>query len=139
MSAEAGALRVLRASLDRSVAMWVLLWTSYHCHIDRLTKMLEESDPHVFASVPGPVGPAVVSQAVMKGEINRLMKRSAPKGFYEQTKTSQDNPTREGVPLWSWFLRLVVQSNLFYLKDTQSERVWACLSMFERVWAYFRR
>lgn len=109
MAQEHAALRTLAAKKDRSVPVYVLLWTSFRCKVNNDCK--KGSGP--FFEYQGDN---------LKTLINASLKKSAPKGFCELTHTAQSRRTKEGIPLFLFFHRLVVQSPIFVVRDTGGKR-----------------
>lgn len=109
MAQEHAALKTLAAKKDRSVPVYVLLWTSFRCKVDNDCK--KGSGP--FFEYQGDH---------LKRLMNASLKKSAPKGFCELTHTAQSRRTKEGIPLFLFFHRLVVQSPIFCVRETGGKR-----------------
>lgn len=92
MAQEHRALKTLAASKTRSVPTYALLWTSFRCKLDHDCRF--EDGPYFDQKTPS------------KDQINASLKKSAPKGYYEQTHTSQSRRSKEGIPLFLFFHRL---------------------------------
>ena len=109
MSAEVDALRVLRASLASTVVMWIRLWTSFRCLINRAASIPERA---ILASTSGPLGEC--DDAELKRVLVKCMTYSSPKGFKERSPLSQRYRRVEGIPLWTEWHRLVIQNEYMY-------------------------
>ena len=118
MSAEANALRVLRASKASTVPFYCLLWTSFRCHVN---SALVSGKPSALLSVSGPAPPAVHADE-LKAELTRCMRRSSPKGFRGTSSNAKWYQRSEGVPLWTGWHRLLIVNDWFYLAQTGDNR-----------------
>ena len=122
MSAEAKALQVLRARKDSTVVMWVLLWTSFRCLIDRASRS-NEAALQILNSSSDPVeafGHDDLDD--LKIVLTRCMRHSSPKGFSGTSSSAKYYQRTEGVPLWMQWHQLMRRNEYFYLQQTTDGR-----------------
>ena len=113
MAAEVEALRLVLAKKNQSssVPMSVRLWSSFHAKMDvcirdgsgvfcRGNEDEDECEDLVFL-------------------LNTALKKSSPAGFSGSTKTAQSARKQQGVPMFLFFHRLVVQNSVFEVRKTK--------------------
>ena len=111
MAAEVEALRQAVAKYKHTtVPMNVRLWSSFHAKLD--------------ASVRTGGGLFCRTQTEAEDEdlrqpLNTLLKKSAPVGFSGSTDAAQAARTKQGVPMFLLYHRLVVRSTVFEVRDAR--------------------
>ena len=115
MAAEVEALRLVLAKKNQSssVPMSVRLWSSFHAKMDTCVRdgtgvfCRSENDEDLEA------------QEDLAILLNAALKKSSPAGFSGSTKTAQAARKQQGVPMFLFFHRLVVQSDVFEVRKTK--------------------
>ena len=85
MASEAAALGVLKACKDSTVAAYVKLWTCFHCKLDHDTM----TSAGVFCSSSSFVLGQSLTDTELAFELDKQLKRCAPKGYKENTETAR--------------------------------------------------
>lgn len=114
MAAEVEALRLVLAKKNQSssVPMSVRLWSSFHAKMDTCIR----DGSGVFCRSEVDADEAREDLAFM---LNAALKKSSPAGFSGSTKTAQAARKQQGVPMFLFFHRLVVQSDVFEVRKTK--------------------
>jgi hypothetical protein len=112
MAAEVEALRLVLAKKNQSssVPMCVRLWSSFHAKMDTCIR----DGSGIFCRNQDEE--AREDLAIL---LNAALKKSSPAGFSGSTKTAQSARKQQGVPMFSCFHRLVVQSDVFEVRKTK--------------------
>lgn len=122
MALEATALGTLHASNKSSISALVKLWTCFHCKLDNDTgsgrgvfcsSREEAKEGKEAEENPFPEGSVALFE-----EIDLRLRNSAPKGFREITHAGRFRRKHEAIPLFAYWLEVIVRSELFYLKPT---------------------
>jgi hypothetical protein len=111
MAAEVEALRLVLAKKNQSssVPMSVRLWSSFHAKMDTCIR----DGTGVFCRNEDE---AREDLAIL---LNTALKKSSPAGFSGSTKTAQAARKQQGMPMFLFFHRLVVQSDVFEVRKTK--------------------
>jgi hypothetical protein len=112
MAAEVDALRLVLAKKNQSssVPMCVRLWSSFHAKMDTCIR----DGTGAFCRIEDEE--AREDLAIL---LNAALKKSSPAGFSGSSKTAQAARKQQGVPMFSFFHRLVVQSDVFEVRKTK--------------------